>query len=372
MKHVKLLGAASIATLVALTASPALAGTGTTAGSSVVNTATVNFSVGGVAQTPQTASNTFVVDNKIVLTDVLSQAATTTVSPGQTGAVLTYQAYNGSNTTIDMALAAAAQANGATAAHGGTVNQTATTYTYWVNSASTYTTSAPTCTYSAGSVTQVTWLDEVPAGDYACVYVLANIPAGATNGQIAGTNLTVTAEAGGTSGTQGAVLTASAGAWTPGSVQTVLADGTGNGTGDVNYDGKYTALGDYTLAAPVLSVNKIATVISDPVDGTTNPKAIPGATLQYCIVVANAAGGAQATSLSVSDVLPAAVTYKASSVYLNATVTGSGATATCTASGGTAGTDAANWNAGTTTVSGNLANLAAGASEGLLFQVTIN
>ena len=48
MKHVKLLGAASIATLVALTASPALAGTGTTAGSSVVNTATVNFSVGGI------------------------------------------------------------------------------------------------------------------------------------------------------------------------------------------------------------------------------------------------------------------------------------------------------------------------------------
>ena len=36
----------------------------------------------------------------------------------------------------------------------------------------------------------------------------------------------MTAEAGGTSGTQGAVLTASAGAWTPGSVQTVLADGT--------------------------------------------------------------------------------------------------------------------------------------------------
>jgi uncharacterized repeat protein (TIGR01451 family) len=202
--------------------------------------------------------------------------------------------------------------------------------------------------------------------------VQSSIPSTATNGQVAGINLTVTAEQGGTSGSQGAVLTQSGSgvAWTPGTMQTVFADASGNG-GDANYDGKYTALADYTVAAPVLSVNKNSLVLSDGVEGT-NPKAIPGAVLQYCIVVANAAGaGASATNVNVSDVLPANVTYKTGSVVLNAAVTGSGASATCGA--GTAGSDATNYSSTPSpTVSGTLATLAPGASEGLVFQVTIN
>ena len=358
----KLLGAASTAALLSMAPTAAHAA-GTAAGTSITNNVSVNFNVGGVAQTATGASNTIVVDNKIVFT-VAEQGAITSVSPGQTGAVTTFKVTNSSNTTIDVGLAAAAQSNGATAAHGGTVNQTVTGYTYWLDTSGTG-------IYNAGTVTQVTWLDEIAPDASKTVFVLANVPAGAVNAQIAGINLTGTAEAGGSTGTQGAVLTASTGAWTPGTVQTVLADGTGNGTGDANYDGKYTALGDYSVAAAVLSVNKNSIVVSDPVNGSTNAKSIPGATMQYCIVVANAAGaGASATNLNISDVLPANITYKANSVVLNTAVTGSGSSASCGA--GTAGSDATNWNAGTTTVSGALANLAAGASEGLSFQVTIN
>jgi hypothetical protein len=52
-------------------------------------------------------------------------------------------------------------------------------------------------------------------------------------------------------------------------------------------------------------------------------------------------------------------------------VTGSGATATCGA--GTAGSDAVNYTVTPNpTVSGTLASLAPGASEGLVFQATIN
>ena len=366
MKHAsRLLGAAGTAALIALAANPAHAA-GTAAGTTITNTATINFQVSGVSQTAQTASNAIIVDAKVVLT-ATEQGATTSVAPGQTAAVTTFQVSNASNEAIDIGLTTVAQSNGATAAHGGTVAVTPASFTYWVNS-----NGSTTCSYSASNATQVTWLDEVAVGQTVCLYVQSSIPATATNGQVAGINLTATAEQAGVAGTQGTVLTQSGTgvAWTPGTMQTVFADASGNG-GDSSYDGKYTALADYTLAAPVLSVNKNSVVISDPAEGTTNPKAIPGATLQYCIVVANAAGaGASATNLAVSDVLPANVTYKANSVVLNAAVSGSGATATC--GSGTAGSDATNWSAGSNTVSGSLATLAPGASEGLLFQVTIN
>lgn len=365
MKNIsKLLSAAGTAALMSLVANPAYAA-GTTAGTTITNTATVNFQVSGVAQTATTASNAIIVDAKIVLTDV-ETGATTSVAPGQTGAITTFQVTNSSNETIDIGLSAAAQSNGATAAHGGVVNVAATSFTYYVNKDG-----SPTCNYSAANATQVTYLDEVAVGSTQCLYVQSNIPATATNGQVAGINLTVTAEQGGSSGSQGAVLTQSTGAWTPGTMQTVFADAAGTG-GDANYDGKYTALADYTVAAPVLSVNKNSIVVTDPVNLTNNPKAIPGATLQYCIVVANAAGaGASATNLSISDVLPTTVTFKANSVVLNAAVTGTGTSATCGA--GTAGSDATNYSATPNpTVSGALATLAPGASEGLSFQVTIN
>lgn len=367
MKHAsKLLGVAGTAALMSLVVTPAHAA-GTTAGVTITNTATINFQVGGVSQTATTASNAIVVDARIVLTDI-EQGATTSVSPGQSGAVTTFLVTNSSNQTIDIGLSAAAQSNGATAAHGGTVNATATGFTYWVN-----TNGSTTCNYSAANATQVTYLDEVAADGQTCLYVLASIPSTVTNGQVAGVNLTVTAERGGTAGSQGAVLTQSNSsvAWTPGTLQTVFADGSGNG-GDGQYDGRYTALADFTVAAPVLSINKNSIVVTDPVNGSTNPKAIPGATLQYCIVVANAAGaGASATNISVSDVLPTFVTYRASSVVLNAAVTGSGASATC--GSGTAGSDSTNYTTTPNpTISGSLATLAPGSSEGLSFQVTIN
>ncbi len=367
MKHVsKLLGAAGTAALLTLVANPAHAA-GTAAGTTITNTATVNFQVSGVTQTAQTAANAIIVDAKIVLTATES-GAPTVVAPGQTGAVTTFQIGNQSNEVIDIGLSAVAQSLGATTAHGGTDSVQANSFTYWVN-----TNGSTTCTYNSANATQVTYLDEVAVGATQCLYVQSTIPSTATNAQIAGINLTVTAEQGGSTGSQGAVLTQSGTgvAWTPGTMQTVFADAFGPG-GDANYDGKFTALADYSVSAPVLSVNKNSLVISDPVEGSSNPKAIPGAVLQYCIVVSNApTAGTSASNISISDVLPASVTYKVNSVVLNAVVSGSGNSATC--GSGTAGTDAANYTTTPNpTVSGQLATLAPGASEGLSFQVTIN
>ncbi|WOE74994.1 proprotein convertase P-domain-containing protein [Alterisphingorhabdus coralli] len=68
-------------------------------------------------------------------------------------------------------------------------------------------------------------------------------------------------------------------------------------------------LRDIDLCDPVanISVTKISQVLNDEVN-TENPKAIPGATMRYCILVSNS-GSATAENISASDSIPTAVTY---------------------------------------------------------------
>ncbi len=86
-------------------------------------------------------------------------------------------------------------------------------------------------------------------------------------------------------------------------------------TAPANPDGQAAAWFDMTFCAPetTLSVTKISQVISDPVNGTTNPKAIPGAILQYCILISSA-GSASAEAITATDTIPGNVTYNASSM----------------------------------------------------------
>ena len=65
---------------------------------------------------------------------------------------------------------------------------------------------------------------------------------------------------------------------------------------------------------------------------------IPGAVVEYCIAVANAAGSATATNIGVSDTLPGTTTYDAGfGILVNGTVTGG----TCNADGVAGGSYAA-------------------------------
>ncbi len=70
------------------------------------------------------------------------------------------------------------------------------------------------------------------------------------------------------------------------------------------------ALHDITFCKPVtsISVTKVSSVLSDPVNGTTNPKAIPGAVMEYCILISNS-GTTTLTSIVASDTLPSNFTY---------------------------------------------------------------
>ncbi len=75
------------------------------------------------------------------------------------------------------------------------------------------------------------------------------------------------------------------------------------------------ALHDITFCNPAttLSVSKTSSVISDPINGTSNPKAIPGAVVEYCILISNTGTGA-ANTVVATDPLPANVVFLANSM----------------------------------------------------------
>lgn len=351
MKTIFRIGVSAVALATALCATQAQAA-GTTAGTTITNTVTVNFQVGGVAQNSVSASNNFTVDRKINLSVSEDGSATTQVSPGQTAAVTSFIVSNTSNAPLDLLLAATNRSGGS-AAHGGTDN-------FDVSNLAIYRDTNNDGIYTSGTDTLVTYLDQVAADTNTRVFVVSDIPLGRSTGDVAGVRLTATAAEATAAGSAGAAVTETAGANTAG-VDTVFADT--NAAGNTARDGIHFAEDDYTILAASITATKTSTVISDPFNGTTNPKLIPGAVVEYCIVVSNSAGGATATNLAISDTLPATTTYDPSfGVKVNGTVT----SGTCNPDGAIAGSFASG------VVSGTIPTLAASATRTVLFRVTVN
>jgi uncharacterized repeat protein (TIGR01451 family) len=340
MKRTKqLLGAVSAVALVGLSASPAIAA-GTTAGDSITNNVSVAYQVGGVDQTEETASDTFVVDRKV---DVVVQEvgnAVTSVVPGELQAAITFDVTNSSNDVVDLDLS--------------DIQSTAddfdiTNVQYYLDDGDGV--------FGAGD-TVITYLDEMAEDETRTVHIVGDIPIGAKNGDTADVTLVADAHEGGGAGSLGTELNNTAGANTAG-VDTVLADGAGDE--DLAENGDFSDTDTFEVAAADVTVTKASTVISDPINGTTNPKAIPGATIEYCITVTNGAGAATATGVNVNDVLPADVTYDAAfGIFVDGD-------ASC--AGGSAG---GSYNATDNEVDGALSDIAASTTRSLYFRVTID
>lgn len=347
MKTTKqLLGAVSAFALVAMSSAPAMA-EGTNAGATITNTVSVNFNVGGVAQTAQTASDTFTVDQRVNLT-VTNIGAATSVSPNQTNRVLAFDVTNLSNSTADLNLSVALRAGNA-----------ANISNFRVFRDTNGNRQLDAAELTAGPIT---FLDEVAEDATVAVLVVSDISINAANGANFDVALTAAAHGAGTVGTLGTRLLGTTGANTAG-IDTVLFDGAG--VSDAANDGAFSAQGRYTVSGAVLTVAKVSRIISDPVNGTTNPKAIPGATIEYCITVANAAGAATATNVAVLDDLPADVLYSSTfGTFLNGTATCTTGTAggTFAAGGGVGGRDR---------ITGSLSDIAAGQTRSAYFRVTI-
>lgn len=350
-RTVRLLASASVLAVSAIAAAPAFAA-GTTAGTSIQNTVTLDYKVGGVDQNQISTSDSFTVDRKVNLTVAEVGTTTTNVSPGQMAAVTTFTLTNASNAPLDLALAVS-QLSGGTAAHGGTDN-------FNVTGPKIYVDTNLNGSYDAGTDVEITYLDQMAADDTKTVFVVASVPLGLATGDVAGVRLTATASEATAAGSLGATVTETTGANTSG-MDTVFADTSANG--NTARDGMSFAEDDYTVLAAAITAAKTSRVISDPLNGTTNPKMIPGAVVEYCISVANAAGSATATGISINDPVPVETTYDAAfGIKLNGTVTGS----TCNADGASGGSYASG------IVSGTLSDIAAGVTRTLVFRVSVN
>jgi uncharacterized repeat protein (TIGR01451 family) len=151
------------------------------------------------------------------------------------------------------------------------------------------------------------------------VYVVTDVPVSQVNNDVALASLTATTAAGGAVGTQGAAVAETATANTAG-VDIVFADAAGSD--EIARDGKHSARDVYKVVSAIISVTKTATPLCDPFNGSTNPKNIPGAAVQYAITITNT-GAADATLSTVSDALNAALAFDTT------LISGAGAGANC-------------------------------------------
>jgi uncharacterized repeat protein (TIGR01451 family) len=212
------------------------------------------------------------------------------------------------------------------------------------------------------------------------VLIVADTPAPLANGSTAVQDLVAT-----TYDLGGLIVTAQTTTATAG-VDVVFADIAGSDSGDIARDGKHSAVGSYTVSAAAITVTKSSAIYSDPFNLTTNPKAIPGAVITYTVTVSNAAGGSQATNVTITDIMPANVTFQPQfndgtglgctgtlGIVVDADGPG-GAAPVCKENAGPPGdNDGADFNVTTgNAVTATGLSINAGASATVQFQVTIN
>ncbi len=118
-----------------------------------------------------------------------------------------------------------------------------------------------------------------------------------------------------------------------------------------------------------LSVTKTSSIVSDPFNGTTNPKRIPGARIRWCVLVTNV-GNQSATSIVLSDAVSAEQLYVAGSIRSGTACTN---TTTVEDDNNTGGdeSDPVGASFSGTTLSGSTATLAANASIALAYDATV-
>lgn len=142
-------------------------------------------------------------------------------------------------------------------------------------------------------------------------------------------------------------------------------------TAPADPDGQAISIYDFNFCRPQanLSITKISNVVSDGVSGG-NPKALPGAIMRYCILVANAGSGT-ATSVSISDTIPANVTFVPGSILSGANCA-SAATAEDDNAAGADESDPYGVSITGTALTGTAASLGPSAGFAITFNATVN
>lgn len=321
---------AALAVLAAASAWQDAHAVGTAANTEINNTATVNYSVGGVAQTPiesSPAGNTipgagngeatrFVVDRLVDFTVAETSANATIVTPGLAGALVAFTVTNTGNAPQGFALAATNDAGSDVFGNIDGVD---------VDNLRVFVDANGNGVYDPGTDVAAT-IDTLPADTTVAVFVLADVPLTVVNGQFANVSLTARAAV---PGTGGATLEAETiGPENPLAVDVVF--------GDAGRDNVEAAADQYAVQSAALTVAKASAVVSDPLNGTSEPRAIPLAVVEYALTVTNS-GAVDATGVQIVDPLPANTTF-VSGAYPGGTdvsiAVGAGAPSYCVAEDG--------------------------------------
>jgi len=300
-RHVK---CASLA-LIALSSVGVLQGAyanGTASGTTINNTATVDYSVGSVAQSQISAAVTFVVDTKIDLTVEEVSTNATVTHHSLSNVVTSFRVANTGNSLQGYRLSATNESGGALFLGTDTVD---------VSNLRTFVDSNANGVYEPllDIATHVDSLATDPdvGIESVVVFIVADMPAGSTT-QYANVRLTAQAAVPGSNGATLETATPLNVADNKDVVQIVFAD--------AGRDATEFALDQYALTL-ALSLSKTVVVISDPINNTSFPKAIPGAVMQYTILVTNSSTTLPATGVTVSDNIPANTTFVSGSIRLN-------------------------------------------------------
>jgi uncharacterized repeat protein (TIGR01451 family) len=359
---------AGTATLASIgTAHAQSATTGTAAGTTITNTANATYTVNGTAGTATSNIATFLVDKKVNLTVITTETAPKQVNLEQVGAYTTFQVTNNTNAVQDFILTASQ-----TILTGILTGQD----TYDLGALKIYVDSNNNGTYDPG-VDTVEFIDELAPDGRATVFIVGNVPA-TPIGTMAQVGLNAQVAESGATGTRGAPLTASL-VNQDNQVDVVFADDDNDGlTGyDALRNGQGWAYAAYDIGVTSvnLTVAKSATVISDGIS-LTNPKALPGAVVQYCLTVTNSTLLTPAGGINLTDVIPANTTYVPGSIAIGVL----GSNGVCLVNGFPQNDDGSQalgpyngaFDAGTKTVRATIPTLLGGTSLAASFRVTIN
>jgi len=265
---------------------------GTRAGTSIENTATVDYSVATVAQT-QLPSNTviFVVDRRVDFTLSAMGVALVPVTPGVNDYFVDFLLTNTSNSVIDFNVALLQMVTGVEVRTGQDDDADMATFEYAVSA-------EPLSGLDPDPVRPgPQFVDELEADDAIRIRVFADAALTMSDGEIAGMDLNVIGAEGGTSGTEGTALVDGV-ANTPLGIENVFTDDLG--------DNSESAQDGFIVVSADLEVTKAYSVFAGDL-GSGLP--IPGATIEYTITIVNSSLTTAADPVQIGDVLDGDVSF---------------------------------------------------------------
>lgn len=269
-------------------------------GTNVSNTASLKYQVNGTDIEKDSNTVDFKVDRKVIFSVTDNQTGADPV-PVQAGDVATtiFTVQNDSNAPISYALpvpAAGTEYSYISPANGSTVTITSIT--------------DPT---SADLIIPLEVGNPVAGqdGDTIEITVAITVPDNAEDGTTVTSSLALTAvepadnadisNGTGTGVTAGdpIVATLDTVTWDQAVIQTITLPGLLDGTGV-----ELTSTQAFIVEAAAITLAKSVRIVSDPINNTTNPKAIPGAIVEYTLTITNS-GQVEATGVNLSDEVPA-------------------------------------------------------------------